>query len=40
MTSTSKAGLWPKLVAEFPDVGRRQAKTTRQIPVFMLTRPD
>ena len=40
LDGAARAGLWPKLVAEFPDVGRHQAKTTRQIPVFMLTRPD
>ena len=36
----ARAGLWPKLVAEAPNVGEFQARTTRQIPVFMLTRPD
>jgi deazaflavin-dependent oxidoreductase (nitroreductase family) len=40
LDGAARAGLWPKLVAEFPDVGRHQARTTRQIPVFMLTRPD
>ena len=35
----ARAGLWPKLVAEAPSVGEFQARTTRQIPVFMLTRP-
>ena len=34
------AGLWPKLVAEAPSVGEFQARTARQIPVFMLTRQD
>jgi hypothetical protein len=28
------------LVAESPDVGKQQARTTQQIPVFMLTRQD
>jgi len=37
---TARAGLWPKLVAESPDVGEYQTRTTRQIPVFMLTRQD
>jgi deazaflavin-dependent oxidoreductase (nitroreductase family) len=37
---TTRAELWPKLVAEAPTVGEYQAKTTRQIPVFMLTRQD
>ena len=36
----ARAGLWPELVAEAPSVGEFQAKTTRQIPVFMLTRQD
>jgi deazaflavin-dependent oxidoreductase (nitroreductase family) len=35
---TVRAGLWSKLVAEYPSVGEYQARTTRQIPVFMLTR--
>ena len=30
----------PKLVAETPALGEFQAKTTRQIPVVMLTRQD
>jgi deazaflavin-dependent oxidoreductase (nitroreductase family) len=40
LDDVARAELWPKLVAKFPDVGRHQAKTTRQIPVFMLTRQD
>ena len=36
----ARAGLWPKLVAEAPSVGEFQARTARQIPVFMLTRQD
>jgi deazaflavin-dependent oxidoreductase (nitroreductase family) len=40
LKDTARAGLWPKLVAEAPSVGDFQARTTRQIPVFMLTRPD
>jgi F420H(2)-dependent quinone reductase len=40
LDGAARAGLWPELVAEFPDVGRHQARTARQIPVFMLTRPD
>ena len=36
----ARAGLWPKLVAEAPTVGEHQAKTTRQIPVFLLTRQN
>ena len=44
---TARAKLWPKLVAEgpkpvagSPDLGAAQAKTTRQFPIFMLTRQD
>ena len=36
----ARAALWPKLVAEAPDIGKHQAKTTRQIPVFLLTRQN
>ncbi len=36
----ARAGLWPTLVARFPTVGKYQASTTRQIPVFILTRQD
>ena len=36
----SRAELWPKLVAETPALGEFQAKTTRLIPVVMLTRRD
>ena len=44
---TARAELWPKLVTEWPkpvagspDLGAAQARTTRQFPVFMLTRQD
>jgi hypothetical protein len=33
----ARAGLWPKLIAESPAIGEFQAKTRRQIPVFVLT---
>ena len=36
----ARAEVWPKLVAEAPSLGDFQAKATRQIPVFMLTRQD
>ena len=36
----ARVELWPKLVAEHPTLGEHQAKTTRQFPVFMLTRQD
>ena len=37
---TARAELWPKLVTQYPQLGEVEAKTTRQIPVFMLTRLD
>jgi deazaflavin-dependent oxidoreductase (nitroreductase family) len=40
LDDTARAELWPKLVAQYPSLGEVQAKTTRQIPVFMLTRQD
>ena len=40
LDGTARAGLWPKLVAEYPSVGEYQTRTTRQIPVIMLTRQD
>ena len=40
LDGAARAGLWPKLVAEAPSLGEFQARATRQIPVFMLTRLD
>jgi deazaflavin-dependent oxidoreductase (nitroreductase family) len=47
LSGTARAELWPKLVAEWPkpvagspDLGATQAGTTRQFPVFVLTRQD
>ena len=40
LDGTARAGLWPKLVAEAPSLGEFQARATRQIPVFMLTRQN
>jgi deazaflavin-dependent oxidoreductase (nitroreductase family) len=47
LDGTARAELWPELVAEWPkpvagspDLGAAQAGTTRQFPVFMLTRQD
>ncbi len=37
LDDTARAELWPKLVARFPTVGKYQATTARQIPVFVLT---
>ncbi|HTZ25761.1 MAG TPA: nitroreductase family deazaflavin-dependent oxidoreductase [Streptosporangiaceae bacterium] len=40
LDDTARAELWPKLLAQYPQLGEVQARTTRQIPVFMLTRQD
>lgn len=40
LDDTARAELWPKLVAEAPQLGEFQTRITRQIPVFMLTRQD
>ena len=40
LDDAARAELWPRLIAESPAVAEHQAKTTRQIPVFMLTRGD
>jgi deazaflavin-dependent oxidoreductase (nitroreductase family) len=40
LTGVARAKLWPRLVGEYPTLGEHQAKTTRQFPVFMLTRRD
>jgi deazaflavin-dependent oxidoreductase (nitroreductase family) len=40
LAGATRAELWPKLVAEYPTLGEHQARTTRQFPVFMLTRQD
>jgi deazaflavin-dependent oxidoreductase (nitroreductase family) len=34
----ARAGVWPKLVAEAPQVGEFQSRVARRIPVFRLTR--
>jgi deazaflavin-dependent oxidoreductase (nitroreductase family) len=38
LEDTARAELWPELVSRYPGLGETQAKTTRQIPVFVLTR--
>src|ERR1700687_5496247 len=40
LDDTARAELWPKLVAEYPSIGEFQTRSTRQIPVLMLTRQD
>jgi deazaflavin-dependent oxidoreductase (nitroreductase family) len=38
LDGAARAELWPALVAEAPSLGEYQTRTTRQIPVFLLTR--
>src|SRR5277367_5891160 len=38
VTGAARADLWPKLVAVSPALGEFQAKTTRRIPLFTLTK--
>jgi deazaflavin-dependent oxidoreductase (nitroreductase family) len=40
LDDTARAELWPKLAAQYPQLGETQARTSRQIPVFLLTRQD
>jgi deazaflavin-dependent oxidoreductase (nitroreductase family) len=40
LDDTTRAQLWPQLVAQAPQIDAHQAKVTRQIPVIMLTRED
>jgi deazaflavin-dependent oxidoreductase (nitroreductase family) len=40
LDDSARAELWPKLVAEAPQLVEHQARITRRIPVFMLTRQD
>jgi deazaflavin-dependent oxidoreductase (nitroreductase family) len=35
---TAREQLWPRLVEEYPGLGDTQTKTTREIPLFLLTR--
>jgi deazaflavin-dependent oxidoreductase (nitroreductase family) len=38
LDDTARAALWPTLVARAPSLGEAQAKTARQMPLFLLTR--
>ena len=38
LDDATRAELWPRLVAQSPAIAEHQAKTTRQIPVFVLRR--
>ena len=40
LDGTDRAQLWPKLIDQYPSLGEAQTRTTRQFPVFLLTRQD
>ena len=40
LDGAARAELWPTLVAEASSLAEYQAKASRQIPVFLLTRQD
>ncbi|HZM42447.1 MAG TPA: nitroreductase family deazaflavin-dependent oxidoreductase [Acidimicrobiales bacterium] len=40
LDARARARLWPKLVADAPDLGKHATKTARQFPVFLLTRQE
>jgi deazaflavin-dependent oxidoreductase (nitroreductase family) len=40
LDGTARAELWPKLVAASPSLGEFETRTTRRIPLLMLTRED
>jgi deazaflavin-dependent oxidoreductase (nitroreductase family) len=40
LDDAAHAELWPRLVAQAPQLAQHEARTARRIPVFMLTRQD
>lgn len=38
LRGANRAEMWPAIVARYPDVGRFQSRTARQLPVLLLTR--
>jgi deazaflavin-dependent oxidoreductase (nitroreductase family) len=40
LAGNARVDLWPKLIEAAPSVGEFQAQTSRQIPIFVLTRED
>jgi deazaflavin-dependent oxidoreductase (nitroreductase family) len=40
LDDAARAELWPTLVARHPTLGQHQDRTTRQVPVFVLTRQN
>jgi deazaflavin-dependent oxidoreductase (nitroreductase family) len=40
LDDAARAELWPTMVARHPTLGQHQARITRQVPVFVLTRQN
>src|SRR5437764_14849360 len=40
LDGAARADLWPNLIEAAPSIGEFQARTTRQIPLFVLSRED
>jgi deazaflavin-dependent oxidoreductase (nitroreductase family) len=40
LDGTARTQLWPKLVAAYPSLGEFETRTTRRIPLLVLTRED
>jgi deazaflavin-dependent oxidoreductase (nitroreductase family) len=40
LDGAARADLWPKLIARAPSIAQFQARTTREIPLFVLSRED
>jgi len=40
LDDTDRAALWPSLIAQSPSIGEFQDRTTRKVPVFVLTPAD
>lgn len=40
LDGSARAELWPALTARYPTLAEHQARTTRQVPVIMLTRQE
>jgi deazaflavin-dependent oxidoreductase (nitroreductase family) len=40
LTGSARAEVWPQLTSAYPELADVQAKTERQIPLFVLTRQD
>jgi deazaflavin-dependent oxidoreductase (nitroreductase family) len=40
LDGAARAGLWQELISVYPQLAEAQAKTGRQFPLFLLTRPE